>query len=190
MTDDIISNFVVKLRSATRESSDPTSIIERVTPLVELLADDTSWVRPTFYDCDEDQGFGINILHEEPDHTLLVEAIAWLPGRGVAPHDHQTWGVVIGIDGVEVNVDWKRLDDGSKEGFADLEIAKETVVGHGDVVSFRPNDIHGVRNEGDVTSLSLHVYGKTLATLERSEFDPINKIQRLCPQRKRKPANS
>jgi len=185
VTDNIISKFVSDLKSATAGIHDPAEVIARVTPLLKPLADDTSWVRPEFYQCDEDQGFGINILNEEPDHTLLVEAIAWLPGRGVAPHDHQTWGMVVGIDGAEINVDWRRLDDGSKPGFADLEIAKETVVGHGDIVSFLPNNIHGVRNEGDVTSLSLHVYGKTLATLERSEFDPINKVQRLCPQRKR-----
>lgn len=185
MTDTLISTFVSDLKSATTGISDPAEIVTRVAPLMKTLSDDTSWVRPEFYDCDEDQGFGINILNEEPDHTLLVEAIAWLPGRGVAPHDHQTWGMVVGIDGVEVNVDWRRLDDGSKEGFADLEIAKETEVGHGDIVSLMPDDIHGVRNEGDVTSLSLHVYGRTLATLNRSEFDPINKIERPCPQRKR-----
>lgn len=190
MTHAIILEFVSNLRLVTREVSDPALIIQRVTPLARQLADDTSWVRPEFYDCDEDQGFGINILNEEPDHTLLVEAIAWLPGRGVAPHDHQTWGVVVGIDGVEVNVDWHRLDDGSREGYADLEIARETSVGHGDIVSFLPDDIHGVRNDGDVTSLSLHVYGKTLATLNRSEFDPINKVQRLCPQRKRRSADN
>lgn len=190
MTHAVISEFVSNLRSVTDGVSDPALIIEEITPLVRHLADDTSWVEPAFYECDEDQGFGINILNEELDHTLLVEAIAWLPGRGVAPHDHQTWGIVVGIDGVEVNVDWRRLDDGLKPGYAELEIAQETAVGHGDIVSFLPDDIHGVRNDGDVTSLSLHVYGRTLATLERSEFDPINKIQRLCPQRKRKPATN
>lgn len=186
MTDHLISDFVSELKSITAKTNNLSQIIECTAPLLKALADDTSWVKSEYYECDEEQGFGINILNEEPDHTLLVEAIAWLPGRGVAPHDHQTWGMVVGIDGAEVNVDWRRLDDGSKPGFADLEIAKETVVGHGDIVSFMPDDIHGVRNEGDVTSLSLHVYGKTLATLERSEFDPINKVQRLCPQRKRK----
>ena len=49
-----------------------------------------------------------------------------------------------------------------------------------------PDDIHSVRNEGDTPSLSLHMYGKALAKVERSEFDPINKTQRPCPQRVRK----
>lgn len=185
----LISDFVTDIKSATAGIDDPATIIERIAPLAQKMAADTSWVRPEYYDCDDAQGFGINILHQGPDNTLLVEAIAWLPGRGVAPHDHQTWGVVVGIDGVEVNVDWRRLDDGSKEGFADIEIARETEVGHGDIVSFLPHDIHGVRNEGDVTSLSLHIYGAALATLSRSEFDPINKTRKPCPQRKRSAAS-
>jgi len=188
MTDTIIADFVTDLKTLTHGITDPAEVIKRVSPLVAKLADDTSWVKPAYYQCDEDQGFGITILNEEPDHTLLVEAICWLPGRGVAPHDHQTWGIVVGIDGVEVNVDWRRLDDGAKPGIAELEVDRETDASRGVVASFLPDDIHGVRNDGDVPSLSLHVYGKTLGTLNRSEFDPINKTQKPCPQRKRNPA--
>jgi len=188
MSDTMIADFVADLKAATAGIDDPAAVIARVSPLMDRLAADTSWVKPAYYQCDGDQGFGITILNEEPDHTLLVEVICWLPGRGVAPHDHQTWGVVVGIDGAEVNVDWARRDDGTKPGYADLEIAKETVVSRGDVVGLMPDDIHGVRNDGDVPSVSLHVYGRTLATLNRSEFEPITKTQRPCPQRKRTPA--
>lgn len=185
MSDNLISDFVTELKAATAGIGDPADAIRRVTPLMEKLAADTSWVKPEYYHCDEDQGFGITILNEEPDYSLLVEVICWLPGRGVAPHDHQTWGIVVGIDGIEVNVDWARRDDGTEPGFADIEIARETDVTKGVVVSFLPDDIHGVRNDGDVPSLSLHVYGKTPARLDRSEFDPVNKTQKPCPQRKR-----
>ena len=185
MSDTVISNLVAELKTATAGIGDPAAVIKRVSPIIEKMATDTSWVKPEYYHCDEDQGFGITILNEEPDNTLMVEVICWLPGRGVAPHDHQTWGIVVGIDGVEVNVDWLRRDDGSKPGYADIEIGKETDVSRGVVVSFLPDDIHGVRNDGDVPSLSLHVYGVTPASLNRSEFDPINKTQKPCPQRKR-----
>lgn len=189
MTDNAIQNLVTELRAATAGIDDPAEAIRRVTPIVEKMATDTSWVQPAYYECDEEQGFGINILNEEPDHTLLVEVICWLPGRGVVPHDHQTWGVVVGIDGVEINVDWHRLDDGTKSGFADLEPTRETEVTRGTVCTLMPDDIHGVRNDGDVPSVSLHVYGRTLARLDRSEFDPVNKTQKPCPQRKRMTAD-
>lgn len=185
MSDKAVSEFVSELKNITANGEDPAAVIERIAPLVRKMADDISWVRPSYYQCDEEQGFGITVLNQEPDNGLFVEVICWLPGRGVAPHDHQTWGVVVGLDGEEINVDWRRLDDGSKPGFADLETAKETAVTHGAVVSFLPNDIHSVRNDGKVPSLSLHVYGNTLSAMKRSEFDPINKTQKPCPQRKR-----
>ena len=180
-----VAEFVAELKSITARNTDPAAVIERIIPLAQDLAQDTSWVQPAFYQCDEEQGFGITVLNQEPDDGLFVEVICWLPGRGVAPHDHQTWGVVVGLDGEEINVDWRRLDDGSQPGYAELETAKETTVTQGAVVSFLPNDIHSVRNDGDVPSLSLHVYGNTLSAMKRSEFDPINKTQKPCPQRKR-----
>mgnify|MGYP006438613391 CR=1 FL=1 len=189
MSNDSISNLVTALKTITAEESDPAAIVARVKPFAAKMVEDTSWVCPEFYETDADQGMGINILHEEEDATILVEVISWAPGLGVAPHDHQTWGVVVGIDGVEVNVDWRRLDDGNKPGFADLEKAQETHVRKGDVVALLPDEIHSVRNDGDTPSVSLHMYGRVLAKIARSEFDPINKIQRPCPQRVRKPVN-
>ena len=189
MANDAVANLVKNLKTIAAEETDPAVIVERVKPLAAAMAADTSWMQPEFYAYDEDQGMGINILNEEEDGTILVETVSWAPGRGVAPHDHQTWGVVVGIDGVEVNVDWRRLDDGSKPGYADLEQAREVHMKNGDVVGLLPDDIHSVRNDGETASVSLHMYGRVLAKTERSEFDPINKIQRPCPQRVRNAVN-
>lgn len=189
-----LDRFIDELRSAVADTPDPAAAVGRVVPLVRALAADRSWLRPDFYEVDADQGFGIVVLHEEPDGGpdaapaggFLVETICWGPGRGVAPHDHRTWGVVIGLDGHEVNVDWRRLDDGRVPGRADLEPAAETVVGPGVVKTFAPADIHSVRNDTDRPSLSLHVYGRSLARLDRSEFNPIAGTQAPCPKRTRK----
>lgn len=180
-----VPDLVRDLRHIVAEVSDPREVVKRVMPLAEKVRNDPGLRRDAFYDCDTEQGFGINILHEEDDHSLLVEAIAWLPGRGVRPHDHQTWGVVVGLDGRETNVNWLRRDDGTRPGFADIYANHEVDVGPGDVVAFLPDDIHSVRNDGDGTTLSLHIYGKSLAHIERSEFDPDEKVQRPCPKRKR-----
>ena len=181
-----VADLVDHMKRAVAEFDDPTMIVTSVAPVAKRLATDQSWLKPEYFECDEGQGMGITILNEEDDKTILVETVAWLPGRGVAPHDHQTWGVVVGIEGTEVNVNWRRLDDQSKADFADLEVAEEMEVGNGDVVPLLPDDIHSVRNEGETTSLSLHVYGKALSSVERYEFDPINKIRRVCPQRVRR----
>ncbi|MEK9722386.1 MAG: cysteine dioxygenase family protein [Rhodospirillaceae bacterium] len=126
------------------------------------------------------------MLSAEPDDTIVVQTVAWLPGRGVAPHDHQTWGVVVGIEGAERNVNWRRLDDGARPDYAEIEVAEDLTVGNGDVVTLLPDDIHSVRNESEATSLSLHLYGRALSKTERFEFDPITNVRRICPQRKRR----
>lgn len=181
-----VGDLVRDLRDIVAATADDREIVKRVMPLARRIGDGPDMRRKEFYDCDPEQGFAINILHEEPDHSLLVEAIVWLPGRGVKPHNHRTWGVVVGLDGLETNVNWQRRDDGSRPGYADLVPRHEIAVGPGDVVAFLPDDIHSVRNDGATPTLSLHIYGKSLAHIDRSEFDPDAKVERPCPKRVRK----
>lgn len=178
-----VTEFVNDLRLITQSQKDDSAIIEKVIPLAKRLASQTDWSSDSFRSCDESQGFGITILNEDEDNALMVETICWLPGRGVAPHDHQTWGVVVGIDGEETNVNWKRHDDGKREGFADLTVEEEIIVGPAKACAFLPNDIHSVCNTGETPSLSLHVYGYSPGSRKRSEFDPLNKTYKPCPQR-------
>lgn len=183
MAQQTIDNLVTDIKALLARTEDPVEIAAGVAALAKPLAADKSWIEPRSYETEESQGIGLTILHAEADHRLMVETVCWQAGRGVAPHDHQTWGVVIGLDGEETNVNWRRRDDGSQEGHADLEVAEEIIIRCGDVVRLQPNDIHSVRNDGETDSLSLHIYGRDLAYVNRSEFDPVNKTQRPCPQR-------
>ena len=181
-----VFDLINAIKTAVIQSQDPVLIIGDIAPAAMKMAEDRSWLKPEYYACDQKQGMGITVLNEEPDHSIFVETVAWLPGRGVAPHDHQTWGVVVGIEGTEINVNWQRIDDGMKENFAELQILEEREIRAGDIVPLLPDDIHSVRNESDTTSLSLHIYGHALSSLKRYEFDPINKVRRVCPQRIRR----
>ena len=167
-----VPEFVEDLRAFAAETTEPTAIISRVRPLTQRLALSKEWLETSHYECDPVQGFGVHLLHEEPDHTLAVFAIAWLPGRGAPPHNHGTWAVVAGVDGPEKNIFWKRLDDGSRPGYAEIRSERVGVFGPGEVVSFLADDIHSVVNETDQVTVSLHVYGKHLNYTGRSQFDP------------------
>jgi predicted metal-dependent enzyme (double-stranded beta helix superfamily) len=167
-----LDSFVHDMRSVTREESDDKGILRRMVPLARKFAADPSWRDRKFYEADPEQGMGFHLLHEEPDHTLAVFAICWLPGRGVGPHNHKSWSIVVGVDGAETNTFWKRLDDGTRPGHAELERAAERPIGEGEVVALDGEEIHSVQNVGDTVSLSLHVYGKHLNHSGRSLFDP------------------
>lgn len=183
-----VESFVHDLKEIAASHAAPKDLLPEIAPLAERLAKSPEWIKPDFFEIDESQGIGITVLHEEPDHTLLVETVAWAPGKGVLPHDHQTWGVVAGLEGVERNVIWKREDDGGEAGHAKLSPAHETDVGNGQVIVFMPDDIHSVTNQTDKTTLSLHIYGKSLGHVNRSEFDPAAEVVRPCPVRNKRPA--
>ena len=172
-----LDDFVADLRTITSEETDPQDIIVRVNPLAKRLALAKDWLKPAHYTCDEEQGFGVHLLHEEPDHTLAVFAIAWLPGRGAPPHNHGTWAVVSGVDGLETNIFWKRLDDGSRAGYADVVKNGEREFGPGEVVAFLPHEIHSVLNQTEKVTVSLHTYGKHLNFTGRSQFDVDGNIE-------------
>jgi predicted metal-dependent enzyme (double-stranded beta helix superfamily) len=175
-----VADFIVDLRAIVAECADEMAIIRRVRPLVQRLARDPVWLKAEHRHCDPDQGFGCRLLHEEPDHSLAVLTVAWLPGRGVAPHNHGTWAVVAGVEGSEKNVFWRRVDDGSRPGYGEIVKDGEKLAGPGDVVAFRPDDIHSIVNESDAVTVSLHCYGRHTNHTDRWQFDPAtNKADRL-----------
>ena len=186
MAETPLETMVAGIETLLAGTDDMSAIVAGVVRLARPLAEDTSWIGRDLYATDDDQGFGVTALYVAADDGLLVETVCWAPGRGVAPHDHKTWGVVVGLDGEEINVDWRRLDDGTRDGHAELETARELAIRRGVAATFLPDDIHSVRNDGAEPSLSLHIYGRNLANINRSEFDPVNNIQRPCPKRSRR----
>lgn len=167
-----LENYVADLRRIAAETDDEEELFARVGPLASRLALDKCWLRPDLYKTDEEQGFGVHLLHEEDDHSLAVFAVSWLPGRGAPAHDHGTWAVVAGVDGVERNTRYKRLDDRSTPGRAELEVKSELDAQPGDVVFIRDGGIHAVWNHSDKVTLSLHTYGRHINHTGRSVFDP------------------
>ncbi len=129
------------------------------------------------YIADPELGFGTTLLHAEPDNSLFIVVDSWLPGRGVRPHDHGTWAVVVGITGTERNIFWERTDDGSRSGYAELSKIREENISEGDVVVMRMGEIHSVVSETDKTTLSFHVYGRHLNHTGRSQFDTERKLE-------------
>ena len=173
-----LMQYVEDLRRICDEEGDDKKIVQRVAPLAQNLAATPGLIKDEYYECDEEQGFAFHLLHEEEDHSNAVFVIAWLPDRGTPAHNHKTWGVVVGVEGEELETWWQRVDDGSALGYADLKRQTENRMGPGQVSCVLPDDIHTVWNETDKVSLSLHTYGKHINFTGRSEFDPESKTEK------------
>ena len=167
-----LADFVEALRVIAAESADTHEVIRRVKPAAVRLAASPDLRARCRKECNEEQGFGFQVLHEEPDHSLAVALLSWLPGRGTPPHDHGTWGVVVGVEGDEVNTFYKRVDDGTRPGYAELKRLSEKTFAPGEALGITPDIIHSVWNHTGEISVSLHIYGKHINFTNRSRFDP------------------
>lgn len=167
-----LERFVADLRRLAQECVDEQRLLAELRPRAQRLARNVSWRSPRHYETTAEQGFGVHLLHEESDHCLAVFAASWLPGRGIPPHDHGTWAIVVGVDGAEKNVFWERTDDRSRAGHAQLRKIGEKLFGPGEVLAMPSGVIHSVANESSQVTLSLHVYGRHVNFTQRSRFDP------------------
>lgn len=174
-----LTQLIDEMHRVTGESAAAGTIVNALSTPLRAAALARDWVEERHFDCDPDQGFGVHLLHEEPDHSLAVLAVAWLPGRSAPVHDHGTWAVVAGVEGIERNRHWRRTDDGSRPGYAEVREIGEDLIGPGEVLPMLPGAIHSVANETDGKTLSLHVYGKHPNYTERSQFDVDAKTEKI-----------
>ncbi|OKJ99629.1 cysteine dioxygenase [Streptomyces sp. CB03234] len=114
-----------------------------------------------------------HVLHAEPDGGFSVVALVWLPGQSTPVHDHVSWCVTGVHRGEEHERRYQLVPDGTS---ARLLATQDVVNGPGAVAAFAPpGDIHSVRNGGEATAVSIHVYGADITRLGTS----IRRIYRL-----------
>ncbi len=170
-----LTQFVTDLRSITLVITDEREILQKVAPLAERVAANPELLDEPPATSIAEQGFSFNLLHEEVDHSLAIAVLSWLPSGATLPHHHGTWGVVVGLAGAERNIFWRRADDSSRPGYAELEGVGETAFVLGQAVVMPSTTIHSVENDSDQASVSLHVYGKNVYYTGRSQYDVVNK---------------
>ncbi|HEY3685151.1 MAG TPA: cysteine dioxygenase family protein [Streptosporangiaceae bacterium] len=100
-----------------------------------------------------------HLLHTEPDGAFSILGLVWRPGQTTRIHDHITWCVV----GVLTGVEHEELFDEALHPIGTRDSAP------GEVSGFAPpGDIHRIRNVGDETAISLHVYGTDISRVGSS----------------------
>ena len=109
-------------------------------------------------------GFRSHLLHVDPGGSFSIVGLVWQPGQTTEVHDHVTWCVFGVIQGVE-HEELFALDE--KRGV--LVEAGSNTNRAGDVQGFAPpGDIHRVRNVGDDTAISIHIYGTDVSRIGSS----------------------
>lgn len=171
-----IRRLVDDLRDLKKGGKPERAMLDVVPDLAKrLVLAKHAWLRPEMCDPNAVQGdrLGVYPLHEEPDHSLAIFVVSWLPGDETPPHDHGTWAVIAGLEGRETNHWWRRLDDGSVPGYAKVERAGARPIDPASIVAMPGDTIHSLHNDSGAASVTLHLYGRNVDYTDRRKFDPV-----------------
>lgn len=159
--------FLTDLEDILHRFTNNRQRLEAICPLVRRLLTSSEWLQYEYIEPDPDTGWSIVTLYDEPDFSLTVQTVAWLPGQVSPIHNHGTWGVVALISGSEKNTLWRRTSaDGAIEKVGDL------ILTPGEIISFMPDAIHQIEALGDEPTISFNLYGETNYE-QRFEFDLV-----------------
>ncbi|MEQ9373220.1 MAG: cupin [Coleofasciculus chthonoplastes F3-SA18-01] len=162
--------FLTDVEDILESIKDDRQRLEKIRPLVRRLLTNSYWLQGEYREPNPDTGWSVLMLYDEPEFSLTVQTVVWLPGRVSPIHNHAAWGVVALISGEEKNTFWRRATDSE---FPDrIEKVSEQVLVPGDIISFMPDAIHHVEVMGTEPTITFNLYGKT-DYQRRFEFDPI-----------------
>lgn len=113
-----------------------------------------------------------HLLSQDADGGFALYLFSSGSDGETPPHDHQTWAVIAGIEGVEHNKIYRRLDDGSVPGKGRIEFDREFSVTPGTGLALSPEDVHSIHVDAARPLMHLHLYGKGFEFLSgRVSFD-------------------
>ncbi len=123
----VFEKFIADLRAAWATLPDTESRMKRGRDLLgELVKNDS--MRETCKRWPDTDGGRRNLLfYEDPDYGFAINGVVHSAERKGSIHDHaHSWTAYGLLQGTEILERYSRVDDGSKEGFAKLELASVT----------------------------------------------------------------
>ncbi len=107
------------------------------------------------------------------DSGLSVTAVVWGPGEHLGPHDHLTWGMIGILDNTLTETRYRRVDDRTRDGYAQLERDRTANFTPGEITLLVPDvdEIHQMDNHTDRPTVEIHVYGDDLRGIDRHRYD-------------------
>lgn len=165
-----LQQFIKDLTNITNRYQEQEKIVAVAKPLLVELVKVPACIEPRFKR-HGGKTYGRYMLHRA--QLFNVTSVVWGPGDGAKAHNHDTWGLVGVVENELQETRFKRRDDGSKAGFAELEPTgvNSNKAGMVSTLVAPDNDIHQMLNTTQKNTVEVHVYGKDLANMQRLQFD-------------------
>ena len=123
-------------------------------------------------------------LYRSPDRSFLVLCYIWDPGVSDTIHDHGSWGIIGSLVRPIGERKYMRLDDGKREGYAELEEVSSIVLEPAETTYVLPlnKGIHKMENHGKDTAVTINVYGPNVRKGYVQFFYPdVKSVSRVYP---------
>ena len=138
----VFEKFIQDLRVAWAELPDMEARMKRGQTLLEKLVQDPT-LREASKSWPSTEGRKNLLFYEDRDYGFAINGVVRVPGRKGSIHDHaHSWTAYGLLDGTETLERYRRLDDGSKESYARLELESVTQGLPGKVDLVPPFDAH------------------------------------------------
>ena len=180
----VFENFVADLRAIWAAENDNQRRMERAKPLLErLVMDQGLKAHSTLWPSTE--GYKNLLLYVDPQYHFAINAVVRAPGRTGSVHDHADAWVLYGVlDGSESLERYERIDDGMRDGHAELRLLSVTTGTQGKVDLVPPHAIHAEQG-GPTRSVAIIVRSQRLGegTILQRAYDPTAQtvVERFGP---------
>ncbi len=151
-------HFLNDLDSILKREPDDRIRLQYIRPLVRRLLMSSYWVQNTFRPPEENTGWSLLKLYDEPFFPWTIQTAVWTPGMVSPIHNHATWGVVAVISGHEKNTFWRRLPNSQTQDA--VEKVSDRILVPGDVISFTSDAIHCIETVSEQPTVTLNIYGE------------------------------
>jgi predicted metal-dependent enzyme (double-stranded beta helix superfamily) len=174
----VFETFVQELRRAWAELPDTASRMRRGAELLEVLIKDET-MRRAAQTWPSTEGRKNLLFYEDPEYGFAVNGVVRAPGRKGSIHDHaHAWTAYGVLDGTESLERFRRIDDGSQEGYAQLELISVTRGEPGKVDLVPPFDIHAEQG-GPTRSVAIILRSERVAgKVPQGNYDNENNTVR------------
>jgi predicted metal-dependent enzyme (double-stranded beta helix superfamily) len=177
----VFDKFIRDLRTAWAELPDVEARMKKGATLLEDLVNDET-MRQAAKSWPSTEGRKNLLFYEDPEYGFAINGVVRVAGRKGSIHDHaHAWTAYGVLDGTESLERFRRIDDGSKQGYARLELSSVTEGTAGKVDLVPPFDIHaeqgGPTRSVAVILRSERVAGKVLQGSYDRENNTVCRIE-------------
>jgi 3-mercaptopropionate dioxygenase len=164
--------FIAEVEQVVATSDDRRDTIARLRPSFAALLADQTWLHADFRRPVAGK-FVQYAIYRAQDASLSIMAMVVPPAVATPVHDHLAWGLVGVYQGRQREKVYRRMDDGTRSEFADLQQVAENILSPGDITTLLPpeGDIHMIETISDEPSISIHVLGNDIGCEHRHRYD-------------------